>query len=351
MSVIPKTMTAAILAEQKKPLILDRVTLPENLLYGQVLVKISCTGICGSQLNEIAGTKGPDPYIPHLLGHEGAGTVIAVGDGVRTVSPEDHVVLHWRPGAGIQSAVPQYHWQGNPLNAGWVTTFNSYAIVSENRVTAIDKSIDFPVASLLGCAVTTGLGTINNNAQLKIGQSVLIIGAGGVGMSLVQGATLAGGHPIVAADIFANKLALADELGATHTINTKETSLLESGLAIVGAAGFDVVIETTGIAALIETAYEMTHAKGRTVLVGVPDKGIKPALYTLPLHFEKVLTGSHGGEAQPAVEIPRYLELYKAGRLPLDELITERFSFNDINTALEEMRAGKITGRCILEFE
>jgi S-(hydroxymethyl)glutathione dehydrogenase/alcohol dehydrogenase len=177
-------MKAAILTELRKPLVIAQVGLPDSLDVGQVLVKIHYSGICGSQLGEIDGAKGPDKYLPHLLGHEGSGTVMETGPGVRHVKPGDGVVLHWRKGAGIEAAAPSYTWDGRTISAGWVTTFNEYAVVSENRLTAIPADSDLEVAALFGCAVTTGMGVVHNNAKLRTGESVVIYGAGGVGLSV-----------------------------------------------------------------------------------------------------------------------------------------------------------------------
>jgi hypothetical protein len=146
----------------------DAIAIPD-LECGQVLVQIHQTGICGAQINEIAGTKGPDKFLPHLLGHEGGGIVLKTGPGVTHVREADHVVLHWRKGAGIHARPAKYQWDGRTVNSGWVTTFNECAIVSENRLTPIPKSVPFDIAALMGCAVTTALGLINNLAQLKIG--------------------------------------------------------------------------------------------------------------------------------------------------------------------------------------
>ena len=138
----PKSMNAAILVDQNKPLVIDQVELPQGLEVGQVLVKIHCSGICGSQLGEIDGAKGEDKYLPHLLGHEASGIVQSVGVGVKHVKSGDHVVLHWRKSQGIESGPPRYTWSGKPLNAGLIATFNEYAIVSENRVTPVDTTFD-----------------------------------------------------------------------------------------------------------------------------------------------------------------------------------------------------------------
>ncbi|MEI8064346.1 MAG: alcohol dehydrogenase catalytic domain-containing protein, partial [Verrucomicrobiota bacterium] len=177
---------AAILVESNKPLVVDEIDLPK-LDVGQVLVRIHVSGICGAQLNEIAAIKGTDKFLPHLLGHEGGGMVEEVGPGVTQVKPGDRVCLHWRKGAGIHAQPAKYRWQNRVVNSGWVTTFSDYAIVSENRVTPIPPNAPFEIAALMGCAVTTALGLINNDAKVKIGQSVAVFGCGGVGLSIVQG--------------------------------------------------------------------------------------------------------------------------------------------------------------------
>lgn len=344
-------MQAAVLVEQRQPLQVDEVELPAELAYGQVLVEVHYSGVCGSQLGEIDGVKGEDKYLPHLLGHEGSGYVVAVGPGVKHVRPGDAVVLHWMKGAGIESPTPQYRWRGKPVNAGWVTTFNPYAVVSENRVTAVPPGFDLKRAALFGCAVTTGIGVVMNNAQLKIGESIVVFGAGGVGLNVIQGAALAGAWPIVAIDLFDNKLALAQKCGATHLVNSQSEDPRRAVREILGAAGADVVVDNTGQPAVIETAYELAGPQGRTVLVGVPRLGHRATLYTLPLHFGKTLTGSHGGEAQPSVDIPRYARLVEAGKLALDLLITHHFPLSAINDAIAQMRSGQIAGRCLIHLE
>lgn len=348
MIIEPRSTTAAILVQQGQPLVIDEIQLPDALEAGQVLVQVRESGICGAQLGEIDGVKGADPHLPHLLGHEGGGIVHATGPGVSHVANGDHVVLHWRAGQGIHAAPPRYRWRGQALNAGWVTTFNSFAVVSENRLTRIPSDIDFGVAALLGCAVTTGLGVVNNNARLKLGQSLVVLGTGGVGLVVVQGAALAGGCPIVAIDLHENRLALAQRLGATQALLADHADLRESVLAAVGRAGADVVVETTGLIANIELAYELTHSNGTTVLVGVPRHGQRALLSTLPLHFRKTLTGSHGGETVPHEDIPRYLRLYQAGKLNLSELITNRYTLSEINRAIADLRNGQIAGRCLI---
>jgi len=340
---------AAILVEQKKPLVIEEVEVPSPKL-GQVLVKVLTSGICGSQIGEIDGVKGPDRFLPHLLGHEGCGEVLECGEGVRHVKPGDRVVLHWRKGAGLESVTPVYESRIGRVNAGWVTTFNEYAIVSENRVTAIPADFNPEIAALFGCAVTTGFGVVNNNAQLAIGQSIAVFGAGGIGLNIIQGAALAGANPIIAIDLFDNRLELARALGATHTINSSHRDATEEIRRILGSEGVDVAIDNTGNAKVIECASRLTSPRGRTVLVGVPSKDVTAAISTLPLHFEKQLLGSHGGQCRPAIDIPRYVRLVRDGRLTLDGIIGQRYALAEINVAIDDLTSGRLAGRAVLQL-
>ncbi len=350
MTAMPQTMRAAVLTGLKEPLVLGELTMPEALVVGQVLVKIHFSGICGSQLGEIDGAKGEDKFLPHLLGHEASGTVLAVGPGVRHVKVDDRVVLHWRKGLGIESETPRYTWQGRKINAGWVTTFNEYAIVSENRATPIPADSDLEVAALFGCAVTTGFGVVENNAKIRIGESAVVFGAGGIGLNIVQAAALVSAYPIVAVDLHDNKLALAKQMGATHLINNTRSDARQAILDAVGKAGVDCFIDNTGQPAIIEMGYQITKPQGRVTLVGVPRKGNDISIHSLPLHFGKGLSGSHGGEAVPQTDIPRYQQLYRAGRIRLKELITDYFALDQINEAIAGMRDGRVAGRCLVRL-
>jgi S-(hydroxymethyl)glutathione dehydrogenase / alcohol dehydrogenase len=343
-----KTAKAAILAQSRQPLVVDEIELPEALGVGQVLVKMLYSTICGAQLNEIAAAKGPDKFLPHLLGHEASARVLEIGPGVSTVKEGDTVVLHWRPSQGIQCKPPAYKWRGAKLNAGWVTTFNDYAVISENRMTVIDADYDLRNAPLLGCAVTTAAGVINNDAKVKIGESVVVFGVGGVGLNVVQFAQLAGAYPIVAIDLVDSKLAMAKARGATYCLNPGNAADLDADIRkLVGQSGPDKVIETTGAKSVIELAYNLTHADGTCVLVGVPNE--KVTIYTLPIHFNKVLTGSHGGDAVPHVDIPRLIRLHQAGRLSFEGIITDEFPLDKINEALDLVRSG-VAGRVVLNI-
>ena len=228
------------------------------------------------------------------------------------------------------------------MNAGWVTTFNDEAIVSENRLTVVPPDFDLRLAPLFGCAVTTAVGVVNNDAQVRIGQSVVVFGVGGVGLNIAQAAQMVSAHPIVGVDLFDQKLAKAREWGLTHGFNSRvEGDALAGKIRdVVGPGGADVVVDTTGNPRVIEQAYDLTHAEGRTILVGVPRKGDNVSIYTLPLHFKKVLKGSHGGSASPDVEIPRLIGLVRAGKMRLDGMVSHTFPLARVNEGIEALRSG-----------
>ena len=258
-----KQMTAAILIDQHQPLVIDDVELPPELSIGQVLVRVCYSSICGSQIGEVCGIKGVDPYLPHLLGHEGSGVVEAIGPGVSMVAVGDCVVMQAKDGNGIRSKVPQYRWRGRELNAGWVTTFNQYAVVSESRLTPIPKDLDMKIAPLLGCAILTGFGTIENTVQPKMGESVVVFGAGGVGLSVIQAAALISAQPIIAVDILESKLKLATRFGATLGIHAVEQDPQTVIYDLLGGEGADHVIVCTESLEALEVAYEITKINGK----------------------------------------------------------------------------------------
>ena len=346
----PTTTQAAILVAQQQPLLVETIELPDELGVGQVLVQLQVSGICGSQLGEIDGVKGHDRYLPHLMGHEGFATVLGIGPGVKHVQLGDSVVLHWRPGAGIQADPPQYRWRGEPLNAGWVTTFNRHAVVSENRCTKVPADTDGDAAALFGCAVTTGFGVVENNAGLRMGEAVVVFGAGGIGLNIIQAAALLSASVIIAVDLFDSRLELAQQLGATHTINSRRDDAEASIKTALAGQPLDVFIDNTGLPTVIEQGYRLTHGQGRVILVGVPRQGNNVSLNTLPLHFGKLLTGSHGGECRPAHDIPRYLRLLQKGKLKLDRLVSARYPLAEINTAIAAMRDGSTAGRVMIDL-
>ncbi len=352
----PRDTLAAVLVGQNRPLAIAKIRLPETLDVGQVLVEFSFSGICGSQLGEMDGVKGPDKWIPHLLGHEGSGKVIATGLGVKHVNPGDHVVAHWRPSLGIEASTPKYSWEGQTVNAGWVTTFNQFGVISENRLTVIPKETDLKTAALYGCAITTGFGTIDNVAKIRLGESVVVFGAGGIGLNILQAASLAGASTIIAIDRFEGRLALASRCGATDCINVEAQDPWNAIYKILGSANgkkkaLDVFIDNTGNASIIARGYETVGPEGRVVLVGVPKAGEMALIHTLGLHFGRSITGTTGGEAKPHQDIGRYMGLAKAREIDFRSLITEIAPLTDVNRLIDDMRHGRSVGRSLISFE
>ena len=346
----PRTTRAAILVAQHQPLVVDEIELPEHLDVGQVLVELDYSGICGSQLGEIDGVKGPDKWLPHLLGHEASGTVLAIGPGVRHVKPRDVVVAHWKPSLGIEAAVPHYRWDSKIVNAGWVTTFNRHAVISENRLTPIPAGTDRMAAALFGCAITTGFGLVDNQSDLRLGEDVVVFGAGGIGLNIIQAAYLAGARKVVAVDLFDNRLALALRCGASDVINAALADPWGQLAELFSARAPDVFIDNTGKPEVIARGYELVNSKGRVLLVGVPKKGANTTLYTLPMHFGKHVCGTHGGETQPHQDIPRYMGLATQRQINFGDLVTQVKPLGSINELIAGMRDGSTAGRCMVDL-
>ena len=343
------TFQAAILARSREPLIVDEVSLPERLLAGQVLVKVRFSGVCGAQLNEIEAAKGPDKFLPHLLGHEGIGVVLEVGPLVRSVAVGDQVVLHWMPGEGIQSDPAVYDWRGSRLNAGWVTTLSELSVVSENRCTKLNSTLELKHLPLLGCAATTAAGVIGRDAGLRLGESVVVLGTGGVGLLTIEAARASGAYPIVGVDKVEGRLQYARALGAKATVQVGVADVFDDIVSALGGVFPDVVIETTGARSMIEMSYRLVSGGGRSVLVGVPRHDEPATFDTLPLHFNTILTGSKGGGAKPEIDIPRLARLAEAGLFRLDALPVTLFSLKDANTAIDMVRDG-MPGRAVIDM-
>jgi len=338
-------MKAAILEKQGAPLVVEDIELPA-LGVGQCLVRVYASGICGKQLGEISGAFGPDKYLPHLMGHEGGGVVESIGAGVTRVKPRDHVALHWRKGTGIESACPKYKRGDGLVGGGAVTTFQEYSVVSENRLTVVDESTPHDVAALMGCAVTTGMGVVFNEARLQPGQNIAVIGCGGVGLSIIQAAALASAGNIAALDLYPTKLALAQECGATRTIN-----LADSWLGLKFITDYDFIVDTTGKPDLIAEAYHLVAPGGKVIMVGQPPRSKALVLPDVAGDFKgKTLMDSTGGHTSPNEDIPRYLRLYRKGLLRIDNLITHRFPLGRVHEALDTVRSG-CAGRVILEMD
>lgn len=334
---------AAILEKIGAPLSIEELEIPE-LTTGQVIVRIYASGICGAQLNEISGAKGPDEHLPHLLGHEGGGVVLETGPGVTRIHRGEHVVVHWRKALGIESAFPLYRSvNGRFVGGGLNTTFQEISVVSENRLTPVPDDVPHDIAALMGCAVTTGLGIVFNDARLRPGQSIAVIGCGGVGLNVIQGAKIVGASAIAAVDASGEKLYMAQEFGANALVNVKDNPG-----ALNFLRGLDVIVDTTGLTEFIARAYELVGAGGKVIMVGQPRRGEALTISDIAANFRgKTLMDSTGGGTMPDTDIPKYLDLWRQGSLKLGELITHLFPLVEVNEALEAARSGT-AGRVIL---
>jgi S-(hydroxymethyl)glutathione dehydrogenase/alcohol dehydrogenase len=342
--------SAAILVEQRKPLVIDEVEVPA-LKRGQVLVEIHATRVCGSQIGEIDGVKGPDKFLPHLLGHEAGAIVLEVGPEVTRVAPGDRVVCHWRPGVGIDAGGSVYDWNGTKVNAGPIATFQKYAVISENRLTKVPPDTDFELCCLLADTLTTGFGIINNDAKLKAAESVVIFGVGGIGLGAVLGAKLAGASPIIGIDLHDHKLAKAAEYGLTYQVNASREKASERVKEIlVGLA--DVTIDGTGNPKVIETAYDLAKLRGgRCVLFGVMPHDQRVSIHTLPLHFGRILTGSEGGQSRPAEDIPRILAQLASVGIDCSGFVTHRCGIGDLDALIAMMRNGQVVHALVTDWQ
>lgn len=335
-------MRAVILEEINQPLTVKEIELTP-LKTGQVLIKNILSGLCGAQLHEIRGHKGNAKFLPHLMGHEGCGIVEETGPGITKVKKGDKVVMHWRQGEGIESDFPNYIFEKKIISSGKVTTLSEYSIVSENRITPVPQDTPSELCAILGCALTTALGIIDNEVGFKFGESIAIIGCGGVGLNLLQGASMKNGFPIIAIDNNLSKKELCIKSGANQFIT--DIDLLSDG-------SIDIIIDTTGIPEVISNSINKLSGNGRMVLVGQPAPGKAfEVLNAVSLFngFGKTIKATQGGMTNPTVDIPRYIKMHQNGLLNVDYLFTHRFRLEEINEAFALLKKGD-AGRIIIDI-
>ncbi len=347
---IPSTFTAAVLKKTGSPLeIIEGINIPA-LRRGQVLVKIAYAGVCHSQLMEARGHRGDDLWLPHLLGHEGTGIVVAVGDGVSKVMLGDHVVLGWIKGEGIEAGGTKYIGpDGQIINSGAVTTFSNYSVVSENRLVLLPEGTPMDLGVLYGCALPTGAGIVLNMARPTSESSVAIIGLGGIGLSALIAARSLGVRKLLAIDIESSKLTLADELGASVIINATDTDPVELVRQATGGLGVDFAIEAAGTARSIECAFEMTRRSGgRCIFASHPHHDERICLDPFELISGKSIEGSWGGSSKPDTDVEILGKYFRAGSLPLERLVSKPYSLKEINTALEDLEQRRVTRALVI---
>jgi S-(hydroxymethyl)glutathione dehydrogenase / alcohol dehydrogenase len=340
---------------------------------GEVTVRLRASGVCHSDWNVVSGAT-PNP-LPVVLGHEGAGIVEAVGEGVAAVAKDDHVVLSWLPACGRCF----YCAHGRPILCEWSTpamlagtmpdgttrlslnsatihhysflsTFAERCVVPEESCIVVRKDAPFGIAALVGCAVMTGVGAVINRAGVEPGSTVAVFGAGGVGLSAILGAGLAGASAIVAVDPVPFKRELALELGATHAVDPASEAATEVIRALSGGRGADYAVDSAGAPGLVRAAYDAVRPGGTVVAVGIPPADAEARLPgpALPRE-EKIVTGSLYGSSRPHVDMPLILDLYMAGRLELDRLVTRTYPLEAVNDAFAAMNAGEVA-RAVLEL-
>lgn len=354
-------MKAAILTQLNAPLTVADIE-PEwtmfgaegqgVLRFGQVRVKMLASGICGAQLQEIGGHKGNAGFLPHLLGHEGAGRVTDVGPGVDRDLLNRKVVCHWRPSFHRREGMlPAYSMGGQRIGAGPITTLCEHPIISENRVTIVDDDVPNELCALLGCGLSTALGTMEMEASLRIGESVLIVGAGGLGLNLVQAARVKGAAIIVAMDIVDEKAEPCAKLGATKYVNCRKESIRDA-MHLLGLTGFDVIVDTTGSVEALESTIPLMSGTGRYIMVGQPKPGEDFRVMSTANMFHgegKMIKATQGGRFDPRNDIPKYVRMWRSGLLDIDTMITHRIGLDEINHGIDMVRAGQ-AGRVLVEF-
>lgn len=346
---------AAVLTESGAPLRVTDIDLPEPG-PGQVRVRIAATGVCHSDLSLARGTLRQP--VPAVLGHESAGTVVSIGDGVASCSPGDRVVLCWAPPCGQcwfcgqdepwlcerssdAAASPYATYDGADLYPGLSTAgFAEETVVSERAVLPVPDGVPLEQAALVGCAVMTGVGAVLNTAKVRQGQTVLVVGLGGVGLSVVQGARLAGAGTIIAVDRAPEKLALAQSMGATEVLEAGG-ELAKQVRGLTDKRGADHAFDCVGLADTIRGSWSATRRGGTTTVVGIGGKDQQVTFSALELfHFARTITGCVYGSTNPVTDIPKILGFAAAGRLDLGALISGTIGLDGIDGAFADMEKG-----------
>jgi S-(hydroxymethyl)glutathione dehydrogenase/alcohol dehydrogenase len=354
--------------EVGRPLTVEDVDIAEPMAH-EVLVQVAASGLCHSDLRFIEGAF-PHP-MPTILGHEVAGVVTSVGEGVVGLAPGDHVVMSisvfcgdcqlcraGKPHLCVHKGAtrrgrddpPRLSMAGNPVAQFLdISGFAEQLLVHENAVVKVDADIPFDHAALLGCGVATGLGAALHTAKVQPGDRVAVIGCGGVGLSAVQGARIAGARQVIAIDPVPEKRALALALGATDVVDATSPDLVEQVASLADGLGVDHVIEAVGGVETVEAGFLMTRPGGTITVVGLVPGGSKVSIPTDELFYERRLQGSVMGSNDFKVDVPRYIGLYRDGILKLGDMVAERITLDQVNDGFASMATGR-SPRIIIEF-
>lgn len=335
----------------------------------EILIDVAAAGLCHSDLRFLEGSF--DHRLPTILGHEAAGVVREVGDSVTEVVPGDHVVTSisvfcgacqlcrsGRPHLCVSKSTTRRNpdaparlsRSGEPVTQFLdLSAFAEQMLVHENAVVKVEDNLSFEHAAVLGCGVATGLGSVLNTANVQPGDTIAVIGCGGVGLSAIQGARIAGAAQIIAIDPLPEKLDLARTLGATDTVRSSESDLVTKVIALADGLGVNHVIEAVGRVETIEQGFSMTRRGGTVTVVGLVPAGSKVQIPTDDLFYERKLQGSVMGSNDFKIDVPRYIELYRSGQLNLDDMVTQRISLDEVNDGFDLMRSG-IGVRSLIQF-
>jgi Zn-dependent alcohol dehydrogenase len=363
---------AAVLTALDGPLVVRDDVEVDDPRAGEVRIRVAACGVCRSDLSMQDGTL-PVP-LPAVLGHEASAVVDAVGDGVTDLEPGDHVVVSWvaqcgdcffcRRGqpqlcqtsdvllaGGLLDGTPRLRLDGAPLfQMSGVGSFCDVTVIPASSAVRIPDDVPLDLAALLGCAVLTGVGAALNTATVRPGDAVVVVGCGGVGLNVIQGARIAGAEVIVAVDVNPAKLALAETMGATDTVDATRVEPVNAVRDLTGQRGADVAFEALGQARTMDQVLDMTRRGGQAVLVGIPRMDVVlsvPAMLGIVL-AERTIKGCWYGSSDIRRDIPRLLSLYREGQLRLDELVSRRIDLSDVNDALAAMRSGDVARSVIV---
>ncbi len=371
----PMKARAAVLREPGKPLTIEEVeVLPPGV--GEITVRMKAAGVCHSDYHVMCGDLAMP--LPIILGHEGAGVVEAVGEGVTSLAVGDHVIPIWRTSCGIC----EYCANGRPAlcdvgtamrftglmpdgdtrfrsssgesirHYAGVSTFSELTTMPEASAVKIPADFDLKKAALIGCGVITGVGAVFNTAEVRLGATVAVIGCGGIGLNAVQGAAMAGATEIIAVDVHAKKLEDAARMGASQLVNAGETDPVEAIKALTGGLGADYTFEAIGLAPTIEQAYAATRKGGTCTVIGISPADMTASINVNQLVYaEKTLKGSLYGSTRPRIDLLKLIELHRHKRLLLDELLTRTYALDEINEAYSALTKGEVARSLIVYGE
>jgi S-(hydroxymethyl)glutathione dehydrogenase/alcohol dehydrogenase len=365
------SMKAAILYKPNSKLEIEEVDINPPK-HGEVLVKMVASGVCHSDWHVIEGGT-PHP-LPAILGHEGAGIVMEVGENVSRVKVGDHVVLSWVPVCGecfyclkgqpaqcenaygwawkgtLQDGSIRYRLDGRPIyHYSGISTFAEMSVVSETSCVPVRRDVPLTVAALVGCAISTGFGAVLHTAKVQAGDLVAVFGCGGVGLNIIQGAALCGAEKIIAVDISPHRLSLAHSMGATHMVDSTTHDAVSFVRDLTYGRGADHVFEAIGKPEIMQKAYQATRIGGNTLLVGIGpvDHQVCFSAADLPRQSKRILSSYYGG-CDPRIDFRRILDLYAARKIRLDEFVSRTYPLREINEAFQDMLAGEVARGVIL---